>query len=105
MIPVQDALVREGCASVAPIKNAAAALGQIRDPALLAINGHASVTAAALAPATGSPRARRMAGAAGGFERSRRSNGVQFNGIPASGLTVATVALPDGIVLGRKARR
>jgi hypothetical protein len=41
-----------------------------------------------------------MAGGAGRSERSR-GNGIQFNGIPAGGLTVAAVVLPDGIVLGR----
>jgi hypothetical protein len=31
----------------------------------------------------------------------QHADGIQFDGIPASGRTVGTVATPDGIVLGR----
>jgi hypothetical protein len=65
------------------------------------MNGHAFVTAGILAPVIGSPQ--REVWLALPVDSNDRvgSHGVQPNGIPASGLTVATVALPDGIVLGR----
>jgi hypothetical protein len=57
-------------------------------------------TALGLALAAGSAQAGGKLGVAGGDERSGAyGNGVQLNGIPASGFAVETVELPDGPVL------
>jgi hypothetical protein len=65
------------------------------------MNGHAFVAAGVRAPATGAPKREVSAVLLVDSNDCVGSHGVQPNGIPASGLTVATVALPDGIVLGR----
>ena len=59
---------------------------------------YALVMAAALALAAGSARAGGGWGTVGGSDGF--DNGVQLNGIPASGFAVETVELPDSAVAG-----
>jgi hypothetical protein len=56
----------------------------------------ACMTALALALVAGSAQAGGLAGGIGGGDDM---NGVQLNGIPASGFAVETVELPDGAVV------
>jgi hypothetical protein len=61
---------------------------------------YALVMAAALALAAGPAQAGGKLGVATGEERSGAGgNGVQLNGIPASGFAVETLELPDGAVV------
>jgi hypothetical protein len=59
---------------------------------------YALVMAAALVLAAGAAQAGGLAGGMDGIDRS--GNGVQLNGIPASGFAVETVELPDGVAAG-----